>query len=242
MIDDPYTPIVVNTGGKLVVIDTGTGEANYERTKGAAGQFHDQSAAAGIDRNAVDTVIISHFHGDHMNGLLNADNKLGLSERRDPGAGGRVEVLDGRRRDEPRAGGAHEGLFKNNRARVRRARPQGHALRMGQGGRARHHRGGDAGPHAGPHLATSSRPATSKVYRAVRRDQRAVLFARHPDWHAFYDQDGAMAEATRRKVYDMLVAEKMLVQGFHYPFPALAYVEKTGDGYREMTVPWSPVI
>ncbi len=36
-----------------------------------------------------------------------------------------------------------------------------------------------------------------------------------------------MAEETRRKVYDMLVAEKMLVQGFHYPFPALAYIEKS---------------
>ena len=36
-----------------------------------------------------------------------------------------------------------------------------------------------------------------------------------------------MAEATRRKVYDMLVAEKMMVQGFHYPFPSLAYVEKS---------------
>ena len=42
-----------------------------------------------------------------------------------------------------------------------------------------------------------------------------------------------MAEATRRKIYDMLAAEKMMVQGFHYPFPALAYIEKTGDGYRE---------
>ena len=30
----------------------------------------------------------------------------------------------------------------------------------------------------------------------------------------------------------MLVAEKMMVQGFHYPFPALAYIEKSGDGYR----------
>ena len=37
-----------------------------------------------------------------------------------------------------------------------------------------------------------------------------------------------MAETTRRKVYDMLVAEKMMVQGFHYPFPSLAYVEKAG--------------
>src|SRR5687767_4142142 len=71
----PYSPIVVNTGAKLVVIDTGTGEANFERSKGAAGQFQRNLAASGIDRNAVDTVIISHFHGDHVNGLLTADNK-----------------------------------------------------------------------------------------------------------------------------------------------------------------------
>ena len=51
-----------------------------------------------------------------------------------------------------------------------------------------------------------------------------------------------MAEATRRKVYDMLVADKMLVQGFHYPFPAVAHVEKSGNGYREIPVPWNPTI
>jgi len=33
-------------------------------------------AAAGIDRNAVDVVIISHYHGDHMNGLIMDDNSL----------------------------------------------------------------------------------------------------------------------------------------------------------------------
>jgi len=47
-----------------------------------------------------------------------------------------------------------------------------------------------------------------------------------------------MAEATRRKVYDMLVADKMMVQGFHYPFPSVAYVEKAGSGYREIPVAW----
>jgi hypothetical protein len=45
----PYTPIVINTGSKLVVMDTGTGEANLERSKGAAGQFHGNLKAAGID-------------------------------------------------------------------------------------------------------------------------------------------------------------------------------------------------
>ena len=68
------------------------------------------------------------------------------------------------------------------------------------------------------------------------------LFVRNPGWHLMFDQDANMAEATRRKVYDMLVAEKMMVQGFHYPFPSRAYIEKTSTGYRETMVPWNPTI
>src|SRR3954451_10354502 len=35
----PYNPLVMNPSGKLVVIDSGTGEGTYERSKGATGQF-----------------------------------------------------------------------------------------------------------------------------------------------------------------------------------------------------------
>jgi hypothetical protein len=68
------------------------------------------------------------------------------------------------------------------------------------------------------------------------------LFVRNPGWHVMFDQDAQMAEATRRKTYDMASAERMRVQGFHYPFPALAYIEKSGNGYREVPVPWNPTI
>src|SRR3954470_23539511 len=71
----PYNPLVINTSGKLVVIDTGAGEGTYERSKGATGQFQNNLNAAGIDRNAIDVVIISHFHGDHIYGLITADKK-----------------------------------------------------------------------------------------------------------------------------------------------------------------------
>ena len=60
----------------------------------------------------------------------------------------------------------------------------------------------------------------------------AFVFAPRPDWQGFFDQDPAQAAATRRRVYDMLVAEKMPVQAFHFPFPALRMVEKAGEGYR----------
>jgi hypothetical protein len=34
----------------------------------------------------------------------------------------------------------------------------------------------------------------------------------------------------------------MMVQGFHYPFPSVAYIEKTATGYRETPAPWNPTI
>ena len=76
MMTTPYNPIAINTGSKLAVVDTGTGESNYKKSNGTAGQLVANLAAAGIDRNAVDVVIISHYHGDHMNGLLMDDNSL----------------------------------------------------------------------------------------------------------------------------------------------------------------------
>jgi len=65
----PFNPLLINTGSKLVLIDTGAGPSLYEKSKGAVGQLHTNMAAAGIDRNAIDIVILSHFHGDHINGL-----------------------------------------------------------------------------------------------------------------------------------------------------------------------------
>ena len=69
-----------------------------------------------------------------------------------------------------------------------------------------------------------------------------LLFVRNPGWHVWFDQDARMAEATRREIYDMLVAEKMLVQGFHCPFPAVARIEKAGDDYRAVPVLWNPTM
>lgn len=57
-----------------------------------------------------------------------------------------------------------------------------------------------------------------------------------------FDMDGAKAEETRRKLYDQLVADRMIVQGYHYTFPAAAHLEKDGGGYRPTPVPWQPVL
>jgi glyoxylase-like metal-dependent hydrolase (beta-lactamase superfamily II) len=94
-------------------------------------------------------------------------------------------------------------------------------------------------PGHNSHIVSSGSAA---VYVQADVTNNPALFVRNPGWHAFFDQDAAMAEATRRNVYDMLATEKMMVQGFHYPFPSVAYIEKTASGYRETPAPWNPTI
>ena len=238
----PYNPIVVNTGQKLVVVDTGLGEAGFNATKGANGQFLTNLAAAGIDAKAVDTVIISHYHGDHVNGLLKADNSLAFpnAEILVPAAEHTFWMDDGEMSRAPK--GRMEDLFKNNRRVftgevMKRLRTYDEGKEVVSGITAVGTHGHSAGHNS--HVVSSG---SSTVYVQADVTHVPFLFARNPGWHAFYDQDPVMAEATRRKVYDMLVAEKMLLQGFHYPFPSLAYVEKSGSGYREIPVPWNPTI
>jgi glyoxylase-like metal-dependent hydrolase (beta-lactamase superfamily II) len=238
----PYNPIVVNTGQKLVVIDTGTGQAALAESKGMTGQFLANLAASGIDPNAVDTVIISHYHGDHVNGLLKADGSLAFpnAEILVPASEHQFWMDDGEMSRAPK--GRMEGLFKNNRRVfagevMKRLRTYEEGKEVVPGITSVGTHGHSAGHNS--HIVASG---SSKVYVQADVTHVPFLFARNPGWHAFYDQDPAMAEATRRKVYDMLAAEKMLVQGFHYPFPSLGYVEKSGSGYREMPVIWNPTI
>lgn len=236
-----YSPIVVNTGPKLIVIDTGTGEANFERSKGAAGQFQKNLKAAGIDRNTVDMVVISHFHTDHINGLLTADGKAAFAnaEILVPAAEWKYFTDEG---EMSRASaGRMQDIFKNVKrvfdALGGKVTPYEAGKEVAPGITAVATHGHSAGHTS--HLITSG---SGKVFVQADVTNLPQLFVRNPGWHASFDQDPKMAEATRRKVYDMLAAEKMMVQGFHYPFPAVAYVEKTPTGYREIPFPWNPII
>ena len=238
----PYNPIVLNTGGKLALVDTGTSEAGYIASKGATGQLMTNLAAAGIEAGAIDTVIISHYHGDHINGLLKADKSLAFpnAEILVPANEHQFYMDDGNMSRATK--GRVEDVFKNVRRVIsgevlKRLRTYEWdkdvipgVLAVGTPG------------HTPGHTSHVVSSGSSKVYVQANVTHAPFLFARNPGWHAYYDQDPVMAEATRRKVYDMLSAEKMLVQGFHYPFPSVAHVEKTATGYREIPMPWSPVI
>lgn len=237
-----FAPIVLNTGGKLILIDTGYGEKVYLDSKGGAGQLRSNLAAAGIDAGAIDTVIISHYHQDHVDGLLTADGKLAFpnAEILVPAAEHKFWMDDGEMSRAPK--GRMEGLFKNNRRIFsgevsKRVHQYEWNKEVAPGVTAI----GTPG-HTLGHTSFVVASESAKVYVQSDVTNHPALFVRNPGWHAAFDQVPDLAEVTRRKVYDMVVAEKLQVQGFHYPFPGLGHVEKDSSGYRVIPAQWNPTL
>src|ERR1700754_4615479 len=237
-----FTPLVINTGGKTVVIDTGMGAAALASSKGENGQFGVNLAAAGIDPKSVDAVVISHFHGDHINGLLNADGTPAFpnAELLVPAVEWKYFMDDGEMSRAPE--GRMQTVFKNARRVLesglkKKATPYEWGKDVVSGLRAVETIG-----HTPGHTSFILSSGSDKVFIQSDVTNHPALFVVNPGWHAFFDQDPAQAEATRRKTYEMLVAEKMRVQGFHYPFPGLGNVVKDGNGYRLVPAQWNGLL
>lgn len=226
---------LINTGGKLVVIDTGNGPA-----QGTVGLTQGTLASVGIDPKSVDAVVISHFHGDHINGLLTAQGTPTYPNAQVlvPEAEWAFWMDEG---NMSRAPEAMKGAFQN----VRRV------FKPFEGKVEKYGWDKEVVPglipvatvgHTPGHTSFNLTSGNGKLFIQSDVTNIPVLFMRNPGWHAVYDMDAAKAEETRRKVYDMVAAERMLVAGFHFPFPAAAYVEKDGANYRYVPVNWSPVL
>jgi glyoxylase-like metal-dependent hydrolase (beta-lactamase superfamily II) len=235
-----FSPIVVNTGSKLVVIDTGLGPDQFAQSKGRTGQFHANLAAANLDRNAVDTVVISHFHGDHINGLLAAENKAAFpnAEIMVPATEWKFWMDDGEM-----SKGMGNPILENNFKNIRRVFD---AL----GRKVTQY---EAGKEVAPGITSVASPGhtpghTSYVVASgsdkvlVQVDitaGAAFLFVKNPEWQFGSDVDKPLAVQTRRKLYDMAIAEKMPIQAYHAAFPGLVRVEKDGNGYRWIPTIWN---
>jgi glyoxylase-like metal-dependent hydrolase (beta-lactamase superfamily II) len=233
----PFTPQVINTGAKLVLIDTGNGP--QAQPNAPVGMLSANMTAAGIDPKTIDTVIISHFHGDHINGLRNADGSLIYpnAEVMVPEAEWAFWMDDAKMNAAP---DAMKGAFQNVRkmfgAFGDKVTKYGFGKELVPGISSV-----DATGHTPGHTAFTIASGNGRML--VQSDVTNIpLFVKNPGWHLVFDMDGGKAEATRRKLFDMAVTEKMLVAGYHFPFPGAGYIEKDGEGYRLVPMNWSPTI
>jgi len=228
----PFSPMIINTGGKLVAIDTGNGLGAFAGSKGAVGQARANMEAAGIDPKSIDIVVISHFHGDHIGGLKNADGSPAF-----PNAEILVPATEaafwGDDANQSKANGFNKAQFAGVKKMMEgiKVTPYEANKEVAPGITS------VASPgHTPGHMSYVVASGSSKML--VQSDVTNIpsLFLRNPDWQAMFDNDGALAAQTRRKIYDMAAAEKMPVIGYHFPFPCVGHVEKDGAGYRLVPV------
>jgi glyoxylase-like metal-dependent hydrolase (beta-lactamase superfamily II) len=242
MATQSYTPVVINTGSKLVAIDTGLGAGVFAQSKGRAGQYHSNLAASGIDTKSIDAVVISHFHGDHINGLVDAENKPIFANAEVMVPAGEWKFWMDDANLSKAAGTPLEGAIKNTRR-----------VFGGLGNKVTQYDDGKelvpgikaiATPgHTPGHMSylVSSGPQSLIVQSDITAGM-AFLFVKNPNWELMFDMDKPLAVQTRKKIYDMAAADRIPVQGFHFSFPGVGFVEKDGNGYRFTPATWYPTL
>jgi len=230
----PFTALLINTGSKLVLLDTGSAG----QIAPTAGTMTANLAAAGIDPKSIDIIVISHFHPDHINGIKTKENELVFpnAEILVPAPEWAYWMDDGRLSSAPED---LRGAFLNARRifgdiakDVRRYEP-GREVAPGIVSMA-------AYGHTPGHTAFAVASGGRSMLVLSDTTNHPWLFARNPEWQPAFDIDGSMAVDTRRKLLDRAVADRMLVQGYHFPFPASGYIARDGKGYNFVPVMWQP--
>jgi len=241
MVTVPFNPQLINTGSKLVLIDTGNGVANLEPSKGAVGRTLQNLQAAGVYPKSIDIVLLSHLHPDHTNGIRLADGSLAF-----PNAEIMVPVKDWEFwASEDNAGKASSDMMKNYFANVKKtfAGIESKVTKYEWGKEVAPGITSIATPgHTPGHTSFAVASGDKKVLIQSDVTNIPEFFLRNPDWHVAFDTDGALAQETRHKFYDMVAAEKATVIGFHFTFPSVGHVEKDGAKYRLIPSAWNPTI
>jgi len=221
----PFTVVVVKNAGRIIMCDSGTGG----QVQPTAGKLAANMKMAGIDPARIDTILISHFHPDHIFGLMEKDTNKPVY----PNAEIIVSDVEYKFWTDPavidRLPEARKGLAR----RIQAAFPTWKNIREVAGE-----------PEVAPGIRFVSAPGHTPGHRAFHLSSGAsqlmisgdtaylpALVVANPGWHGVYDQDAAMAEASRRKLLDRVIADKVMICGYHFPFPGAGTIAKDGAGY-----------
>src|SRR5215813_4371984 len=225
---------LVNTGDKLILVDTGTSNM-FGPT---LGRMAKNLAAAGVDPAAVDMVILTHLHPDHAAGLITTDKKIAF-----PNATVHVNEAEyGFWTSEEISGKAPDAVkpfFEIARNAIKPYVDAGKVTMFKNDGELLPGIGVVAAPgHTMGHtmVRISSQSRDLLLWGDIVHN--AALQFPEPERAIAFDTDQAMAIASRKRVFDMAATDRLLIAGAHLPFPGLGHVARTSAGYAYVPVPW----
>ena len=234
-IDNPYIVTFLETPAGLTMFDAGTGGQ-----PATAGLLPANMAAAGLDPARVTRIIFTHFHGDHISGVTDGQNRVLF-----PNAQLFVPEIEWAfwtdASNESRAPAAQRGTFANVARRF--GAYQGKVERYAAGAEVMPGvRAVAAYGHTPGHTALHVADGADQLFVTGDTSSRPELFLRNPGWTSIFDIDGPTATASRIALFGRIAAERARMTAYHFPFPANGYVQRVGEGFRFFPADWSSAV
>lgn len=206
-----FTPTIVNTGSELILFDTGLN----------AGAIVGALAAAGYTPEQVDVVVLTHMHGDHINGLA-GDSGVTFPNAR---------YVTGAIEHNHWSGTDNQGFQRlvvplNDKFTFL---DDGGSVVPGITAMA-------AFGHTPGHFVYMLESDGQQLMLTADMANHAVWSLARPDWEVRFDMDKAAAAETRRRILGMLAADRIPFLAYHLPFPGIGYVEAVDEGFRHVPV------
>jgi glyoxylase-like metal-dependent hydrolase (beta-lactamase superfamily II) len=228
----PITVFVIKLNDKLIMCDAGGGDqvqAFNPESVFVSGKLMANMKAAGIDPKKIETILISHFHPDHIFGLLEKKTNAPVF----PDAEIIVPAAEYKWWTDP---SIITRLPKGRRPLARRIQaviPKWKNVLPveGEDEVVPGIRFVSAPGHTPGHTAFHISSGNEQLMISSDAAYVPALCAEHPGWHGVFDQNAELAETSRRKLLDRVIADKMIICGSHFPWPGLGEIARDGAGY-----------
>jgi glyoxylase-like metal-dependent hydrolase (beta-lactamase superfamily II) len=223
----PFTITVVKMKNQYVMFDSGTG-GQVQPTAGLLATKN--MKAAGIDPANIKTIVVTHFHPDHIFGLMAKETNAQTY----PNATIYVPKAELAWWTGPSVPQPAQGLSN----RIKATLPSWKNVQQVDSDK-------DVIPGVRAVATPGHTPGhTSYLVGSGKRQLLVlgdvtnipILFVKNPGWHAVFDTDPVLAETNRRKIIDRAVADKLTVTGYHYSMPGAGTFKKDGSGYAFVPV------
>ncbi len=223
-----FTPVIVNTGNELVLFDTGWGTGNPGR-----GTMTASLAAAGYSLDQIDVVCLTHYHPDHMGGLMDGDKPVFPNARYVFG-----EAENNFWTNAAQDAGGTKDFYALTKAKVSPLLAKSTFVK-GEGAAATGITAVETFGHTPGHVSYRIESEGKQAMITGDICNHHILSMQKPNWHVLFDMDKEAAVATRNRVLDMLATDKIAMIGYHMPFPAVGFVSRSDTGGRHYH--WEPV-
>lgn len=210
----PFTPALVSTGAELVLFDTGLGGDN--------GNLPAVLQSAGYAPEDVTVVVLTHFHPDHIGGVMGSGGPTYPNARYVTGEA-EYNFWTGN--------GADSGPGKLAAKNVKPVAEKTTFLKNG-GSVTSGITAMAAFGHTPGHMVYMLESGGKQLLLAADTANHYVWSLAYPDWEVKFDADKAAAAATRKSVFGMLASDRIPFIGYHMPFPAIGFVEARDNGFR----------